>query len=293
MVRRTSLLLLFLACLAACFATDYPLTLTDALGRTVTVGSKPERVITMTPSYTEIACAVNACDRVVGVDMFSNWPAEVLDLPHLGSAFSPNLEAIVALEPDLVLTDASSGLADSLGKLGIPAYASMAEGYLDVFQDFETVGLLLDEETAAAVLSGRVRGAVEQIATMTRELQGPSVYVELDNTPYAAGPDSYIGTLVEQAGGVNVLDAALGPYPRLDPEAVVAADPELIVLLDAPFGTTAASLAERPGWGTIRAVVNGRVIEPTQEQADMLARPGPRLATAVRLLAAWFHPGRF
>src|SRR5690606_27601813 len=107
------------------------------------------------------------------------------------------------------------------------------------------IGLLLDRETEAAVLGGRVRGAVEQVAAMTEGLPSPRVFIELDATPYSAGPDSYIGELVARAGGNNVLDASLGQYPQVDPEAIVAADPEVVVLMDAPFGESPATVAAR------------------------------------------------
>lgn len=293
MIRRSFLILVVLAMFATALATQYPLTITDALGRSVTLDARPLRIVSMIPSHTETVCAIGACDRLVGVDEHSDWPAQVLDLPHLGNAYSPNLEAIVALAPDLVLTDASTDLAATLERLGIPSYAAMAKGYDDVFDEFAAIGRLLDEETAATALIGRVRDAVDRVATATAGFDRPRVFVELDATPYAAGPESYIGVLVSKAGGDNLLDASMGQYPLVDPEAIVAGDPQVIVLLDAPFGESASSVAERPGWGALSAVEHGRVIAPTQVQVDMLSRPGPRLADAVALLASWFHPGAF
>jgi iron complex transport system substrate-binding protein len=274
-------------------ATSYPLTVTDDLGRQVVLESAPERVVTMMPSHTETVCALKACDLLVGVDKFSNFPAEVAGLPRLGSGFSPNVEEIVALQPDLVLVDENSGVAQKLEGLGLTVYAGTGQTYEEVFDSFATLGLLLDRETEAAVLSGRVRGQVEAVAALTADLPRPTVFYELDPTPYSVGPDSFIGVLISKAGGRNVVTEDMGEFPQVDPEFVVASDPEVIVLADAPYGETAESVAARPGWSDVAAVLNGRIAELSSVQGDALSRPGPRIGEAVLILARIFHPDRF
>ena len=119
------------------------------------------------------------------------------------------------------------------------------------------------------------------------------MFVEVDPTPYSVGEGSYLHELIVLAGGRNVVPATLGPFPQVDPEFVVLEDPEVVLLLDAPFGVTAADVAQRPGWEGLRAVADGRVVELVDEEVDALSRPGPRLGEAVRLLARLFHPELF
>ena len=272
------------------FATDYPLTVTDDLGREVVLEAEPLRVVSMIPSQTETVCALGACDRLVGVDEYSNYPAEVTDLPVLGNGFSPNVEAIVALKPDLVLVDESGGIAETLAGLGLTVYAGTAQTYEQVFDTFEVVGELLNLEDEAASLSNKVKGEVDAVAALVADAPIPTVFYELDATPYSVGPDSYIGTLINKAGGRTIVEAGMDDFPLLDPEFVVAADPDVIVLGDAPFGESAATLKERPGWEGLRALETGRVAELTPEQVDIVNRSGPRVAEAVRLFAQIFHP---
>ncbi|NBC94831.1 MAG: ABC transporter substrate-binding protein, partial [Deinococcus-Thermus bacterium] len=257
---------------------------TDDLGREVRLAAPPERVVSMIPSHTETVCALGACDRLVGVDTFSNHPDGVADLPDLGSAFDADLERLIALEPDLVLTDEYSGLAEALAPLGIPVYAGMAERTDEVWEIVAEVAALLDRRAAGALLIGRAEGRVEALTDAAPEAGGPRVFVELDATPYSVGPRSYLGQLLRRAGARNIVPAELGDFPQVDPELVIEADPEVILLLDAPFGERLETVAERPGWAGIDAVRSGRVIELTQDQVDVLTRPGPRLPEALALL---------
>ena len=289
----TLLLAAVLVSLGSALATDYPVTLLDDLEREVTLEREPQRVIAMVPSHAELVCALGACERLVAVDDFSNYPAQVNDLPHLGSAFSPDLEALVALEPDLVLVEEYSGMAEVVAALGIPVYAGTAQSLEEVFVIFEVVGTLLNREADAALLAGRVRGTVDGIAALTAPLGPVTVYFELDATPYSVGPDGYIGTLIARAGGVTIVPADFGDFPQIDPEFVVAADPDVIVLADAPFGESLATLRERPGWAGLGALEAGAVVELTQDQVDLINRAGPRIGEAVRLLAELFHPELF
>ena len=274
----------------AAFATDYPLTVTDDLGREVVLEAEPTRIVSMIPSQTETVCALGACDRLVGVDEYSNYPAEVSDLPVLGNGFSPNVEAIVALKPDLVLVDESGGIAETLSGLGLTVYAGTAQTYEQVFDSFEVVGELLNLEGEAASLANKVRGEVDAVAALVADAPVPTVFYELDATPYSVGPDSYIGTLISKAGGRTIVEAGMGDFPLLDPEFVVAADPDVIVLGDAPSGESVATLQARPGWANLGALRTDRVAELTSEQVDFINRPGPRVGAAVRLFAQIFHP---
>lgn len=287
-----AVLLSALLALASTALAAWPVVVDD-LGREVRLQGAPQRVVTLVPSHTETVCALGACDRLVGRDTFSNHPEQVLALPDLGSAFTPDLEALVALRPDLVLVDEFSGAADAIAALGIPVFAGTPQRLDEVFELFERVSLLLGTRDQAALLTGRVRGQLAAVAEIVAGLEAPTVFYELDPSPYTVGPDAFIGTLIALAGGANVVGAELGDFPLVDPEFVVAADPQVIVLADAPYGVSAASVAARPGWAGIAAVRDGRVVELTQAESDVLSRAGPRVGEAVVLLARILHPGAF
>ncbi len=293
MVQRAAFLVVLLLALQAALATAYPLTVHDELGARVTLPGPPQRIVSMIPSDTETVCALGACDRLVGVDALSDWPARVASLPRLGNANDPDLERLVALKPDLVLTDEYSGLAARVRRLGIPVYAGTPQTFAQALTFLGTMGHLLDAETAAAVLRGRIEGEVAAVASKVRDLPPVSVFVELDSTPYSVGPTSYLGTLLAKAGGRTIVQASMGEYPQVDPEYVVQQDPQVVLLMDAPYGQTLAGAEARPGWSRLRAVKDGRVVALDLKQVDLLSRAGPRMGDAVVLLAKLLHPGRF
>lgn len=280
-------LFLLVAAFGAAFA---QIAVTDDLGREVRLERPPERVVSMIPSHTETVCALSACDLLVGRDTFSNVPERVLALPDLGSAFSPDVEALLALEPDLVLTDEYSGLAEALEGLGIPVYAGTPQTIRETWLVMEELGTLLGRDARAAVVVGAAQGRIDVLSERAAAVPPVTVYFEIDATPYSAGPASFTGQLLDLAGGDNIVPASLGEFPQLDPETILAADPQVILLADAPFGESAATLAERPGWGDLQALREDRVIELTQAQVDLLTRAGPRLPEALSLLVDLLHP---
>jgi iron complex transport system substrate-binding protein len=289
-LRRTAVVVL-LVCLASVALAQRP-TVVDDLGREVALTAAAARVVSMVPSHTEMLCALGACDRIVGRDTLSDAPGAAA-APTLGTAFAPDLEALVALAPDLVLVDEYGGLAAALAALGIASYAGTPQRLDELRPYLAALGVLLDLAPEAEVLADDIDRGLEAVRSAVAGLPRPTVFVELDPTPYAAGPDSWIGALVTIAGGAHVLPAAMGDFPLVDPEFVVAADPEVILLLDAPYGVSAAAVAARPGWSGVRAVRDGRVIELDEDAANALSRPGPRIVEAAWLVAGYLHPGRF
>jgi iron complex transport system substrate-binding protein len=286
--RYLPVMLLFLTSLA--LAVDYPVTVIDYLGREVTLERPPQRVVALMASHAEAVAALDALDLLVGVDDYSDWPAAVTSLPQVGNGFQPNVEAIVLLQPDLVLTDQFSGSEQLLDGLGLTVFAGTPQDYGDIFAFHSQLGTLLDREGQAEALNSRLQEQLAELELLTADLPAPEVFVELDPTPFSAGPGSYIGTLLELVGGRNVIPAELGDWPQVEPEFVISSDPQVILLLDAPFGETAASVAARPGWGDLRAVADGRVEALTENEVNALSRPGPRVAYAAAVLAQRLHP---
>jgi iron complex transport system substrate-binding protein len=268
-------------------ATTYPLILKDDLGRSVKITAAPKRIVSMLPSHTETLFALAAGDAVVGVDEYSNYPKlETEKLPKAGNGFAPNLEAIAALKPDLVLTDESSGskLVANLEKLGIPVYAGVAQSYNDVFAKISVLGKITNHEKNALNLITKMRNELTNIQNSVAKLPKVSVYYEVDPTPYAAGSSSFIGALISKAGGVNIIPEKLGAFPQISPELVISSNPSVIL------GANLADVLKRPGWDKIAAVKTGRVLTFTSEEDDAISRPGPRLPVALRALAKAIHP---
>jgi iron complex transport system substrate-binding protein len=249
---------------------------------TVTLDDAPGRIVSLLPSLTEAVCDIGRCSALVGVDTFSNWPPPVRPLPHLGGLDDANVEAIVALHPDLVLLSASSRARPRLEALHVRVFVIEPKTLKDVQRTYERLGTLLDAEQKAAAAWERIRqGLAEAVAAVPLSQRGASVYFEVDAGPYAASEISHMGELLAMLGARNVVPGRLGSVPKLNPEFVVRADPEVIIVdaRDAP------SLRKRPGWDRIRAVRNGRVCALSDEQGDIVVRPGPRVAEAARILA--------
>ncbi len=256
----------------------------DDLGREVTLDQPPERVVSMIPTHTETVCAIGGCDLLVAVDMFSNYPARVTSLPSLGSAFDPDVEALIALEPDLVLTDEYSGLHEALSPLRIPVYVGTPQTIEDISTITRDVGVLLGLEANAERVIEDIERRVEALVQSVEDAERPTVFIELDPSPYSAGPGSYLGSLLTLAGGQNIVPARLGDFPLVDPELIVASDPDVLLMLDGPYGESIEMLQARPGWRALSAVADGAVVLFTSEQVDMLNRAGPRLPDALALL---------
>jgi len=264
--------------LAACAAG-----LVDDRGVEVAFDAPPRRIVSLLPSLTETVCALDACDRLVGVDDFSNWPEQVHKLPHVGGLEDANVERIVALRPDVVLLATSARVSGRLENLGLRVVALEPKSMKDVQRVLGKVGQLLGREPQARALWQRLdAGVSDAAAQLPQRAHGKRVYFEVNSGPYAAGESSFIGETLARLGAVNIVPAALGPFPKLNPEFVVRADPQLIMMGD----RNAVDLAARPGWDGIDAVRNRRVCVFSAAEGDVLVRPGPRMVEAARIMAA-------
>lgn len=285
---KTMLAVTLFALLPTAAATTYPLTLTDDLGRKVTLKAEPKRIISMVPSHSETLCAVGACGKLVGVDRYSDYPQQVARLPKVGDLFAPDVEAMVALKPDLVLVSKYSKLEGPLTQAGIPTIALDMEKYDEVFSKTLTLGRIVNREAQAKNVVLNLRREIARVEILTRNaVRKPTAYFEIDPTPYSIGPNSFMGVLLTKAGARNIIPASLGDFPKVDPELIVKANPELML------GLTRQAAAARPGWSGLRAVRAGRVIDIPKDLNTILSRPGPRMGQALRGLARLIHPELF
>lgn len=260
------------------------LQLTDDRGTTVTFAQTPQRIVSLLPSLTESICALEQCQRLVGVDRYSNHPASVKSLAVVGGGLDPNIEAIVALRPDVVVLATSSRATQRLESLGLKVVALEPRSHADVQRVLKKLGALLDipEATGAArvwrIIDSGVSAAAQSLPPGTRNTR---VYFEVSRGPYAAGESSFMGETLTRLGVKNIIPAALGPFPRINPEFVVRANPDLIMV----GSRSADAMKSYPGWGAIKAVREQRICVFTPEQSDVLIRPGPRMAEAARIMA--------
>ena len=276
--------------------TPEPITLTDGLDRTITLAGPAQRIVSLAPSNTEILYAIGAGAQVVGRDEFSNYPDAAASLPTVGGSFGGyNNEAIVALKPDLVLAAEinTPEQVQALEDLGLMVFYLANPTTLDgMYANLVTVASLTGQDgnakTLVASLMARV-AVVEKQAVLVTER--PTVFYELDSTdpnaPYTAGPGTFIDTLINMAGGVNVAAGMGAAWGQLSVEELVVQDPAIILLGDAAYGVTVESVGQRAGWEGLQAVKTSRVY-PFND--DLVSRPGPRLVDALEALYGLLHP---
>ena len=272
-------LLALLLCCGATLASA--LTLPDDRGRPVNLPKSPQRIVSILPSLTEMVCQLDQCQRLVGVDRYSTWPASIAKLPRDGGGLDPNIEAIVALRPDLVLAGTSSRAAERLVALGIPVLALEPKTHADVQRVLGKIGQVLEVQDAQRIwrqIDAGVSAAAQSLPGSVRQVR---VYFEVNRGPYGAGEGSFIGETLARLGARNILPASLGPFPKLNPEYIVRANPDVIMIGE----RNAEGLMQRPGWQNIRAVREGRVCIFPVDESDVLVRPGPRMADGARLMA--------
>lgn len=255
---------------------------TDDRGRTIEFARPPARIVTLLPSLTETICELQACDRLVGVDRFSNWPDRVLGLPKLGGLEDAQLESIVALKPDVVLAASSARVIDRLEEMGMKAVALEAKSLADTRRVLDAVASMLGRPKASAALWQQLNARIVAAAAgVPASVRGRRVYFEVAAAPYAASESSFIGELLARLGMRNAVPAALGPFPKLNPEFVVRAQPDIVMAAQRDL----AEMPQRPGWDQLQALQAKRQCGFTADRYDVLVRPGPRLGEAAELLA--------
>lgn len=269
--------------LVLCLAANLALALevVDQRGVVVRLPYSPQRIVSLLPSLTESLCALGQCHRLVGVDRYSNYPASVRGLPVVGGGLDPNIEAIVALRPDVVLLSVSSRAADRLQALGIRVVALEPRTSADVQRVLATLGVLLEVPDALRIWREIDAGVEAVVQSLPAKIKNTRVYFEVNNGPYAAGTSSFIGEMLLRLGAQNIIGPELGPFPKINPELVVRARPDVIMIGQRGVH----GLDNRPGWAALPVLREQRICVFTPLQSDVLVRPGPRMPEAARLMA--------
>ena len=255
-------------------ATAAPIVLQDDRGQRVELPRPAERIVSLLPSLTETLCDLQACGRLVGVDRHSDHPAAVRALPSLGGLDDLQVERVVALKPDLVIAAGSTRTLQRLQSLGLRVLALEPRSLADLQRTMQQLALAIGQpgagEQAWARLQARLDGAARAVPAAQR---GRSVYFEVASVPYAAGSSSFIGEVLQRLGLANIVPAAQGPFPQLNPEFVLRAQPALVMA----SSTALAEMPGRPGWQRLQALASGHSCGFGQPEFDALLRPGPRL----------------
>ncbi len=269
----------------AAAAASFPVTIENN-GTSVVIPEQPDAIISLSPTATELLFAIDAGDQVIAVDDQSNFPAEapISDL----SGFTPNLESIVALSPDLVVVSFDvDGIVAALTAAEIPVLVQYAAATLDdTYLQIAELGTATGQTAKAEELTSQMKSEIDAaIAQVPAEAAGLTYFHELDNTLYTVTSATFIGSIYALAGLTNIADTAADAasgYPQLSPEFIVDADPAIVFLADTKCcGQTADTLAQRPGFEGLSAIANNSVVELDD---DVASRWGPRTVDFVKAI---------
>jgi len=272
------------------------ITITDDLGREVTIEKIPQRIISLSPSNTEILFALGLGDKVVGVTDVCNYPPEAKEKEKIGGYSNPSLEKIIDLKPDLILAAFGNPgkLIEQLENLNLIVVGLNPKTIEDIFGSIELVGKITDEEKKASELVKNLRERVERVTFITKNLtseQKPGVlYVVWYKPLWTAGSGTFIDELIQKAGGVNIAGDLSG-WPKISLETVIEKDPRIIIVGES---------ADQPG--LLKTVKDESVLAETDAfknnqiyaiDTDIVSRTGPRIINALEEMAKIIHPELF
>jgi len=279
-----TVLLLLLAGLGASSLAS-PVSVMDDLGVTVYIAAVPRRVVCLSPGATEIVYALGAGKCLSAVCRQCDYPAQAKKLPQTGDFMNPSLEAVMAVKPDLVVTTGGvqKELVLNLRRMDLPVLMLYPHSVLGVLDNISVLGRVLGRDKEAAGLVAGLRARLSRLAAPPGGRR-PKVYFEMWHDPLMAiGDAGYVGDLIRLAGADNVTRGLAEEYPRVSPELVIGADPDVILLSHCEEPAKAAGfVGNRPGWEGVKAVLTGRVYGDLD--MDLILRPGPRLADGLEQL---------
>lgn len=275
-------------------APAFPVTVTDDDGQTITIDKEPQRLITLAPSNTEIVYALGIGDRLVAVSDYSDYPPEAASKPKVGY-IRVDIERVIGYNPDLILATGAhrQQVTPQLRQRGLKVITLDPKNIEGVFDNILLVGRATGQTTAAEKLVADLKARVAQIESKVRQTgTRPRVFFELDKSLFTVGPGSFIHDLIVRAGGENIAGDADRPYPQLSLEVLLQRDPEVIIITDIGQygGETPESVRARPGWQSVSAVRNNRVVPINP---NLVNRPGPRVVDGFEAIARALHPEAF
>jgi len=261
----------------------------DDLGRLVAINGTPQRIVSLAPSNTEILFALGLGEKVVGVTDWCDYPPEALEKEKVGGYDTPDIEKIVALNPDLILVayGTSMDVINTLVGLGLTVFGIKTTDLDDLLNDIKTIGEITDKELEAYALTSEMENRIQAVTNQTEELEErPSVFYIVWHDPlWTAGSETFIHELIEKAGGVNICQNLTG-YTTISIEEVVACNPEVIITSEWSFE-----------WAQNETLLEGtdarQYDRVYQGDDDLVQRPGPRLVEGLEWFAYFIHPEIF
>jgi ABC-type Fe3+-hydroxamate transport system substrate-binding protein len=264
----------------------------DDGGRVVRLGGPARRVLSLLPATTETVAALGAAERLVGRTDYDE-DAAYAHLPSVGGGLTPSVEAIAALRPDLVIAWEEAGTArirPRLEALGVSVFGVRTQDTTAIFANVARLGHLLGLDDRAESLAAAMRAGLDSVRVSVADRSRPSVlYMIGVDPPIVAGPNVFIGQIVEIAGGRNVFDDLAAPSPQVSVEEIVRRKPEVVIIpTDGDLGEVLERLRSLAGW---RDVVTGGEVRVETIPIDLLHRPGPGITRAARALRDVIHRG--
>ncbi len=288
---------LLLGLLAGCKQKFQPGTFTDDTGRQVNIEEVPERIVSFGPSITEILFALGLGDKVVGVTDFCDYPEEALDKPKVGNAWSPSIESVVELEPDVVFTVESEQFNSELGALGYTYFILDPEDFYSITDDIRLVGEVTGALAEGERLAKDMEDVIDDVIERVQGAETLKVFMIVDatdpNMPWTAGGGSFIHDIITIAGGENIAAWVADDYVQMSIEEIVDAEPDIIVVQTMMGGLptiTAEELQEHIIWQQLDAVKQGNIYFI---DGDLISRPGPRIVQGLEAIARIIHPELF
>ncbi len=279
---------------AAPSASRFPLSVTDQDGHPVSIPSPPQRIISYSPGVTEILFAIGAGAQVVAADQFSDYPAAAKSLTERVAYSSPDVERALGLDPDLViLSRAQRTSVERFRAAGLPVFYMPEPSSLEaIIANVRMLGRVTDRIAESEAVASSMEARIDAVKAKVADAgQGPRTYYEISDRLFTAGDRTFIGAILTLLKATNVAGGTTTDFPQLTAEALIARDPEVIILANAnTAGQSLETLRKRPGWAAITAVREGRVypIDP-----NIGTRPGPRIVEAVEEIARLLYPERF
>lgn len=276
-----------------------PVEAVDGAGRTIRLPFPAQRIVSLAPSNTEIVYAIGAGAQLVARDEFSDYPEAARLLPSIATGMGKlNTEAVVALEPDLILAAeiTAPDQVETLRGLGLTVFVVInPDDFEGLYNNVLVVGTICGRDANAQSLADKLRGRVNAVGEKINTAGStPRVFYELDGTdptkPWTSGPGTFLDLLIRTAGGTNVGAGLSSEFAQISSEEIVEQNPQVILLGDTLYGTTVESVVARPGWGAMTAVTQGAV-HPFDD--NLVSRPGPRMVDGLELMARLIHPELF
>ena len=287
---------LFAACAVSGSPTPPPSTaisVVDDAGRTVELPRAAHRIVSLSPSNTELVFAAGAGNLVVGVDDYSDFPTEAKSIEKVGGFAKTNIEKVVSLAPDLVLATNihEKAVMPELEARGLKVVLVQPKNVAAVLDSIKLVGKLTGHDRVAGDLASTLQTRLDAITSKLKSAKStPRVYFELDVKMFTGGPGSFVDDMIARAGGQNIAGDAKTQWPQLSPETIVLKDPEVIIVVDMGNINPVENVKARPGWQVISALKSGRVVKMN---GDLTNRPGPRVVDGLEEMARLLQPELF